>query len=117
VLLAALARAAPGATIRVSYADAAGVDEASEVIRVTVEPPSAGRDADDARDDAPLWDDDGLRLAVELARDHGARLGADPLVPRVRDADRLVAGLTAAPAIYLRLPVSAPSDRPAPDLP
>jgi signal transduction histidine kinase len=114
VLLAALARAAPGATIRVTYADARGIDEASEVIQVAVEPPTGGRNGDDPAAGEPQWDDGGLRLAVELARDHGARLGTEPLVPRVRDADRLVAGLATAPAIYLRLPVGR-AGRPAGD--
>ena len=119
VLLAALARTVPGATLHIAYADRAGDDgDASEVLQVTVEPPLPAEACDgcDPPVDSPtLWDEHGLRLALELARDHGAQLGAEPMVPTVRDPERLIAALVVAPTLYLRLPTNAPADRPAPD--
>jgi signal transduction histidine kinase len=111
VLLAALARAAPGTTIRVGHVDTPGIDEdASEVLQVSVEPPAAGDDGptpDPLTGQRSRWDEQGLRLAAELARDHGARLGAEPLVPRVREIDGLLEALRDVQVVYLRLPVEA----------
>jgi signal transduction histidine kinase len=117
MLLAALARAAPGSTLHIAYADPAGADEdVAEVLQVSVEPPGSATDGgrDLPADSGTAWDEHGLRLALELARDHGARLGAEPAAARVRDVERLVEALAVAPTLYLRLPVTPPADRPAP---
>jgi signal transduction histidine kinase len=117
VLLAALAPAVPGTTLRVGYAGAPGAgDEGSELLLVTIEPPisSIGGGSPPAVP-GPRWDEHGLELAFELARDHGARLGADPSEPRLRDAERVIEALRDSPTLYLRLPVdSEPAHRRTP---
>ncbi len=119
MLLAALARAAPGSTLHIAYAEPQDAEaDAPEVLQVSVEPPvpvaaEAVPHVLDA-DAGALWDEHGLRLAVELARDHAARLGAETAVDRVRDVERLLVALAVAPTLYLRLPAAAPVDRPAP---
>lgn len=123
VLLAALSHAAPGATIRIAYADphaspigaAAGDGEMAEILQVGIEPPDHGV-VEDSPAGATFWDEQGLRLAIELADDHGAHFGPDVTVARVHNADALMAALTATPTIYLRLPTlpdrpAAPPDR------
>jgi hypothetical protein len=118
VLLAGLARAGAGGTLRIGYADAPGVDDdAFEVLEVRVETAadgSADGSADGARPDGvpARWDAHGLRLALELAHDHRARIGAEPLVPRARDVDSVLEALADAPSLYLRLPVDPAPDRP-----
>ncbi len=115
VLLAALAQAAPGATLHIGMADtsASHDGDGAEVLRVSVLPPRfAAGEPPEVAESALVWDEHGLRLALELARDHGARLGVAPQVERVRDEDRLLEALAAASAVYLRLPVM-PERQPA----
>jgi len=118
VLLAALARAAPGATLHIALVEGSGVaddaGDAGDVLRVNVEPPGAGRLDGGLAAGTPggLWDEHGLRLAMELARDNGMRVGADPSIPRVRDTERLITALCAAPTLYLLVPTAALPDRP-----
>jgi hypothetical protein len=84
------------------------------VLRVSVEQPGAGRADGGLAAGTPgaLWDEHGLRLAMELARDNGVRVGADPSTPRVRDTERLITALCAAPTLYLLVPTAALPDRP-----
>jgi signal transduction histidine kinase len=122
VLLAALARAAPGATLHIAQVEDAGdTDDAGDVLRVSVEQPRPGGPQGGLTPGVPgaLWDEDGLRLALELARDNGVRVGADSSTPRVRDTERLITALCAAPTIYLLVPTAAVPDRPGaePDRP
>jgi signal transduction histidine kinase len=115
VLLSALARAAPGATLHIAQVEGSGdADDAGAVLRVSVEQPEPGRADGGLAAGAPgaLWDEHGLRLAMELARDNGVRVGADPSTPRVRDTERLITALCAAPTLYLLVPTAALPDRP-----
>jgi hypothetical protein len=115
VLLAALSHAAPGATIRIASADpqahatGAAAGETVEILQVSIEPADYHiTDGDEPPTGTAPWDAQGLRLAIELADDHGARLGADATVPRVRNVDDLMLALAAVPTVYLRLPTLLP---------
>jgi signal transduction histidine kinase len=107
LLLAGIARAVPGTVLRVTAGAPDGVGagvDAWALVAVAVERPDEA-ETDEDGEPATYWEEQGLRLAVELARDHGAHLAADTLSPRTRDLDALVVGLLLARTVYVRLPV------------
>ncbi|GJG86251.1 hypothetical protein tb265_14320 [Gemmatimonadetes bacterium T265] len=108
LLLAALARADSGATVRIDCTDRAmtgrGASASADgrpyvVMRVTLVRATAPRSGDDPE---TRWEPHGLALAASLAVDHGGSLSADPAGSAAADP----AALANADALYLWLPLS-----------
>ncbi len=107
LLLAALAHASPGDTVRIDCtnrgdATGRGARESADgrpcaVVRVTL---SRGPSVPEAG--TPRWDPQGLGLAALLAVDHGGGLSAEATGSDAVEPDTLVD----AEALYLRLPLS-----------